>query len=717
VLPQKPLKAKSKMRKLVLIVLVLLSIKGFSQISYSQNFSTLTLNSYTATNGSGVFTFAPSSFITYDDSHLNNVGTFASPNSPFNYSPLKTRGWLVTYNAIENDTFLVSTSWLDSGSVASDKWIVGPPVTISAANTVLRWQAKAPDATYRDGYEVYITTVTTTPTKADLLSSTKVFSIADNNTSGGGEECNWVGRSALLDAYIGQTVRFAFRNNSTDRFQLWLDDIQVATVSNARDIAINKVEAKKYNVINVSDSVHVTFTNLGSTPITTLVLNYTYGTSSANSMTLTNALGWGNNSVTRVSFPQTYNFSSAGIHTVHAWASSVNGLTPSNTSDDQKDINVTIISANVPRTVLMEQFVSAYDGDGPDAQEKSQAINTPSLIVVNIHDNDSLEIVDAQSLFSIYKKKLSTALFDRAYFKDSNNVAVTKNLYDSLRVRRLAAVSPASVSIANKVYLPSTRQLIFDVKVDFVGEVKGDYCINAYLTENNVTGNPIDTSVNGFNQLNDYYSVPWSPYHLKGYFNSAYNSHVLNALQYKHNNVLIKAFDGMYGIIGPPIPSNGGTAGNSYVKTYTMVIPTAANNVHKYIEDNIYIVGFVEEVGANIHERVVLNAVKDKLTANGELIGMEENSVGFAFTMFPNPTSGDLYLNLAENQLNKNVLISVKDLLGRTIHSQSLYSNMHINELDLKHLLDGVYIVEMEQNGQPALPAGRKTSQKLIIQH
>jgi hypothetical protein len=78
--------------------------------------------------------------------------------------------------------------------------------------------------------------------------------------------------------------------------------------------------------------------------------------------------------------------------------------------------------------------------------------------------------------------------------------------------------------------------------------------------------------------------------------------------------------------------------------------------------------------------------------------------------MFPNPTSGDLYLNLAENQLNKNVLISVKDLLGRTVHSQTLYSNMNINELNLKYLLDGVYIVEMEQNGQ-------KTSQKLIIQH
>ncbi len=699
------------MRKLVLIVLALLSVNAFSQISYSQDFSTLTLNSYTATNGSGVYTFAPSSFITYDDSHLNNVGTFVNPNTPFNYSPLKTKGWLVTYNANENDTFLVSTSWLDSSSVVSDDWIVGPPISVTLANTVLRWNAKSPDPTYRDGYEVYITTVTTTPTKADLLAGTKAFVVADNNTSGAGENANWTGRSVLLDSFLGQTVRFAFRNNSKDRFQLWIDDIQVATVSNPRDVAISKVEVKKYNLTNVNDSVHVTFTNLGAASITNLVLNYTYGTSAANSMTLTNALGWGNNSVTRVSFPQLFNFSSAGIYTVNVWASSVNGLTPSNTGDDALKVNVTAISENVPRTVLMEQFVSAFDGDGPDAQEKAQAISSSSLIVVNIHDNDSLEIVDAQSLFSIYKKKNSTALFDRAYFKDTNNIAVTKNLYDSLRVRRLAAVSPASVAIVNKTYLASTRQLIFDVKVDFVGEVKGNYNINAYLTENNVTGNPTDTSVNGFNQLNDYYSVPWSPYHLKGYFNAAYNSHVLNALQYKHNNVLIKAFDGMYGITGPPIPTTGGTAGNSYVKTYTVVIPSYTNGVHKYIDDNIYIVGFVEELGANIHERVILNAAKTKLTANGELIGLDENSsVAIDFSMFPNPSNGELYLNLNEKQINKNLAISVKDLLGRTVHSESLYSNMHVNDLNLKHLLDGVYLVEIEQNGQ-------KTSQKLIIQH
>ncbi|MBK7816862.1 MAG: T9SS type A sorting domain-containing protein [Sphingobacteriaceae bacterium] len=698
------------MRKLVLIALVLLNVNSFSQILFSESFSTLTLNSYTAANGSGVFTIAPSSFISINDSHNNNVGTFVNPNTPFNYSALKTQGWLIGYNANENDTFLVSTSWLDSTSVTSDKWIITPAITVSLSNTVLRWRAMSPDPNFRDGYEVYTTTVTSVPTKTDFPLGNRIFTLVDNNTSGGGENAQWTNRSVLLDAFVGQTIRFAFRNNSKDRFQLWIDDIQVATVSSLRDVAINKVGVKKYNLINVNDSVHVTFTNLGSTPITTLALNYTYGTSTPVTYTFTNALGWGNTSVNRVTFPQVFNFTSLGIYSVTASATAINGQVPQNTGDDALSVNVTAINSSVPRAVLMENFVSAYDGDSPDAQEKAQAISSSSLIVVNVHDNDTMEIADATSLFFDYKKSNSTALFDRYYFADINKVAVSKNMFATRSASRIAAVSPASVTIINKTYNTSTRQLSFDVKVDFVGEVKGDYRINAYLTENNVYGNPSDTSVNGYNQLNNYYSVPWSPYYLKGYFSNAHNSYLLNAWQYRHQNVLIKAFDGMYGLPGT-IPVNGGTTGNSYSQTFTLTLPTLTTGVHQWIEDNIYIVGFVAELGINVNERTVLNAAKEKITASAEVIGIEENPFqAISFSMFPNPNNGELYISLLEKQLNKNLAISVKNMIGRMVYSGKLYSTMRLNELSLKALPDGAYVIEIEQNGH-------KSSQKLIIQH
>lgn len=697
------------MRKLVLIALLFLNVKAFSQVVYTQNFSTLTLNSYTATNGSGSYTLAPSSFITLDDGHNNNVGTFSSPNTPFNYSPLKTKGWLVAYNAIENDTFLVSTSWLDSSTVTSDKWIVTAPITVSVSNMVLRWNAKSPDPTYKDGYEVYATPVTGTPTRDDFTLGNRIFVIADNNTAGAGENSNWTSRSVLLDQYLNQTVRFAFRNNSKDRFQLWIDDIQVATISSVRDIVLNKVEAKKYNLTNVSDTVWATFTNIGSQPITTLVLNYQYGTSIPVTQTLTSTLGWGNMAVAHVSFAQQFNFTSPGIYPVKVWASQINGSAPQVTSNDTAYMNVTAITTNVPRTVLMEQFVSAFDGDSPDAQEKAQALSSSSMIVVNVHSADAMQIPDALSLFFDFKKANSTAIFDRFYFKEVSKVAVAKTNYIDKRDKRISAVSPASVTIVNKNYNSSTRELSFTVKADFVGEVKGDYRINAYLTENHVYGDPADTTANGYNQLSGYYSVPWSPYYLKGYFSNTYNSHVLNAWQFSHNNVLIKAFDGVYGF-QDTIPSNGGTTGNSYTASYTVTLPTFTT-AHTFVADNIYIVGFVGELGNTVNERTILNSTQAKMTSNAEVIGLTENPFEkLSFTMFPNPSEGKLYIGLSEKQLNKYFYVSIKDLLGRTVHTSKLYSTMHVNELNVQGLETGTYIVELEQNGQ-------KTTQKLIVRH
>lgn len=698
------------MRRLVLITLVILNVRSFSQIIYSQNFSTLTLSGYTATNGSGVFTMVPTSFITLDDGRYNSVGSLQSPNTPFNYASLKTKGWVVGYNALENDTFLVSTSWHDTTSVVADKWIITPPITITAANTVLRWSARSPDAVFRDGYEVYTTTVTGTPTKSDFPLGNRIFVVADNNTAGAGETRDWTNRSVLLDAYIGQTIRFAFRNNSKDRFQLWIDDIQVATVSSARDIVMNKVDVKKYNVINASDTLRATFTNVGSQPITTLVLNYTYGSSSVNTETFTSTLGWGNTSVNTASFALPFSFTSPGLYPVKVWASSINGLAPQVTSNDTAFINVTAVSANIPRMVLMEQFVGAYDGDSPDAHEKSSALSSSSFVIVNVHANDTMEIPDATSLFYDFKESNSTAMFDRFYFKEVNKVALGKVHYGDKSTKRIQAVSPASVSIINKSYSSSTRDLSFTVKVDFTGEVKGDYRINAYLTENWVYGNPADTSANGYNQLNNYYSVPWSPYYLKGYFLSAYNTHVMSALHFKHHNVLIKAFDGAYGLPGT-IPTSGGTAGNSYTQTFTVTVPTMTNGVHKWIEDNIYIVGWVGELGFSVNDRTILNAAKEKMISGPEVIGVTEDIFDkISFSVFPNPSNGELYLHLPENLLNKYLNVSVKDILGKEVRSQKLYSTMPINELDLRGLLVGVYIIELEQNGH-------KSSQKLIIQH
>lgn len=697
------------MKKLLLLLVVALQLPSFSQIVFSEKFSGLTLSSYTVSNGSGTYTSAPSAFTVLNDGHNNNVGSTLNPNTPFNNSLLKTSGWVITKNGA--DTFAVCTSWLDTNTINADRYLVTPPITISNANTVLRWKAKSADATYRDGYEVYTTTVTGTPTKNDFVIGNRVFVLADNNTSGGGENKTWTYRSVNLDAYVGQTIRFAFRNNSKDRYQLWIDDIEVEKLSNVRDVAVNVAEASKYNLINVQDTVKATFTNLGAAPVTTLVLNYQVNNSAITSQTFYSAIGMGNQSVNRVAFAMPYTLTSPGYYKIKAWVSSINGLSDQVSTNDTAVCYVSAQNNNIPRITLLEQFVSANNGDSPDAQERALAASNGSVAVVNIHDEDSMRTASLVGFISAYKKSYSTGMIDRYYFADQEAVVLSKTFYSSKIAARANAVSPASISIVSKSYNSGNNQLVFTLKVEMMTNVKGDYRIGAFLTENNVYGNPTDTSVNGYNQLNDYYSVPWSPYYLKGYFAPAANNYVLNAWQYRHYHTAIQAFGSGFGDAGF-IPFNTAiNAGQTFTATYTYTLPTPLNGAHKYIADNIYIVGFVSEgSGSDQKKRTVLNVVKEKLTSNGEVIGVKENDRILSFNLFPNPANEFVFIGIDQYMIGEKVDVKINDLSGREIYTTNFNSNEALYELTLPKLSNGVYLLELSCNGT-------KTSKKLIIQH
>ena len=39
-----------------------------------------------------------------------------------------------------------------------------------------------------------------------------------------------------LSAYAGQNIRIAFKNNTNNKYQLWIDDIKVENIANAFDV-------------------------------------------------------------------------------------------------------------------------------------------------------------------------------------------------------------------------------------------------------------------------------------------------------------------------------------------------------------------------------------------------------------------------------------------------------------------------------------------------
>lgn len=696
------------MKKFPLIVIALVCmLTNYAQVIFSNSAGNLTLQSFSV--GATQYTTVPTLFSTIQDGHNNNVGFAGNPNKPFNVPTLKNKGWAVVYNATDNDTFFVSTSWFDTTTIAANRWLITPQITGIVPNTVLTWYAKSPDPNNADAYEVYGTNKTGTLTSADFTIGDRLFTISNFSTTTGGENSTWTKRSINLTPFAGQNLRFAFKNYSTNKYQLWIDDIQVVTLANSLDAGLSNLKTNKYVLINTQNTVGLSYTNYGATAINTITLNYKIGSSAVQTETLalTNPLNYNETNVFTFGLP--YSVSSAGLYPLKCWLSNVNGTTDQSQTNDTLTTNITIQATTPKKRVLVEQYVSAYDGESCDAQSKLMALkNDSTIIAVNIHDLDSLREISSTGVISAYKKYFSTALIDRQYFDSLATVAITRPYYANKINARLNAVTPVSVSIINKTYNSFTRQLMFTLQADFVGEVKGDYRFNAYLTENNVSGNSADTTVNGFNQFNNYYTTPWSQYYNTGYFSSTNNTYVLNTWQYKHQNTLVRSIDGSFGFSGGPIPLTGGTQGQSYQKTYTLTIATATPGVSKYNEDNMYIVGFVAEYSTNKNARTVLNVTQTKITTNPEIIGVKEIiSDKNQIIIYPNPSTGLVFFETT--QQISNYELKVVDVLGNCVFIQNNYNTIAPKSIDLTGLKNGVYFLSISGNA-------KTMNEKIVIQ-
>ena len=695
------------MKKIFLFIIFFASVLIIqSQVIYSNRYNNLALQTYSTANSSTQFTSVPADFTLIDDGLKNNIGSLTNPNRPFNEPSLKTSGWAVVYNSIENDTFLVTTSWLDTTTVNVNRWVALPPISNITENSVLTWVAKSPDANYADGYEVYGTTNLGTLNAQSFSLGDRLFSITDGNTSGGGEKNTWTRRSINLGAFVGQTLRFAFRNNSKDLYQLWIDDVEVINLPVGLDGSLTSASAKKYLLTNASDSVRVTIANLGATTIQSVTLSYQIGNSSVNTenFALSSGLDYKQSNTLKFSLP--YSISQPGYYILKTWISAIDGIVDQNQLNDTVRYAITVQNTSPAKAVLLEQFVSANDGEGPDAQEKTLALQSNSVIAVNIHHLDSIKDPNSLSLISDYKKSFANAMVDRFYFTDLQTTTIDRPYYTNRVNERLNMVTPVSVSIINKTYNVTNNLLTFTIKADFVGEVKGDYRINAYIIENQVGGVVSDTTINGYNQLNNYYNIPWSPYYQKGYYSPTGDTYVLNLGQYRHQNALIYSFDGSYGN-GGLIPTIGGTQNQSYQQTYTYTIPTPSNGINKFNVDNMYVVGFVAEYSTDKNARTVLNAVKEKITANPEVVSIYERVIDSKLFVYPNPSSGLVYFNLPD--VNARYELQILDVLGRHIKMQQASYTSTNQSLDLSMLPDGLYVLKITSGK-------RSFSEKLIIQ-
>lgn len=184
----------------LLFVLLLAATQATAQTYLECDFSSGIPSSFTLIDNDGLIPSAS----------MSKVG-FA-PGTP----------WITAFPHGSNNPAASSTSWYATAG-QSDDWMITNPVTVTDDNVVLRWRAMASDKNNRDGYSVYVS-LNGGDGIEDFDTDNPVFSVAE-------EESAWVTHIVPLDAYKGKTVSFAFVNNSTDKSQLYVDDLFIGVYS------------------------------------------------------------------------------------------------------------------------------------------------------------------------------------------------------------------------------------------------------------------------------------------------------------------------------------------------------------------------------------------------------------------------------------------------------------------------------------------------------
>ena len=158
----------------------------------------------------------PATWATFDNnSSPGNVAV----NPPFDGT--NGTAWLPLDNNGTGDLEAYSNSWNNPSTLAADDWLISPNIAIGANNS-LAWDGEARDLNFNDGYEVYVTTGA--QTVAGCLAGTMVYSTTGEN----GFATNHV-VDIPNAGFTSGNIRVCFRNNSTDKYLLAIDNVRVGT--------------------------------------------------------------------------------------------------------------------------------------------------------------------------------------------------------------------------------------------------------------------------------------------------------------------------------------------------------------------------------------------------------------------------------------------------------------------------------------------------------
>ena len=256
---------------------------------------------------------------------------------------LTAQAWMASEVA-PGDSAAMTVSWFSPVGKA-DRWLITQSFQVTDPNMVLTWEDFAPDASYTDSIQILVSPTAGTTTSAF---TTTLY-------QGPGSTSDFLKRGTSLGAFNGQTIRVAFRNNSTDKYVLYVDNAATEILA-ALDGRIDSLDIPKLAGNNTP--IKVLVSNQGAAAITSLTLEYSIDGGTPVSQTF-NGLNIQSYGSAWVTFTNTLTGLAQGPHNVTVTLTQANSAADPVVANNTGSRAITVPGAAVTRNGLIEEFTSS----------------------------------------------------------------------------------------------------------------------------------------------------------------------------------------------------------------------------------------------------------------------------------------------------------------------------------------------------------------------
>lgn len=634
-------------RILTLLLLSALFYQVRAQILFSQDFESGTLAPMTAVDVDGV----P-----------------VNPGAPTFCGPT----WTVVGNA--KNKLVVSTSWLNPVGVADD-WLITPAIPITVANSFLFWDAYSPDANYRDGYEVRISTTDNQIASFTAIAQTIAAELTTTQK-----------RSLRLDAYIGQTIYIAFRNHSNDKYLLYMDNISVRVLQD-QDVTFKGLTFEKYNQIGSQVTFKATVENNGANPLTSLTYSWNLGPDTyTDTVKNLNIATRGSQELTHT---VKYNLFDVGEFPISVIIDNPNGLIDANIYDNVGQRNLYGLDELLPKKVLVEEGTGTWCGWCPRGFVTMEIIGadySDVAIPVAIHNYDPMLVPDYDTPFSNTIAGYPSGHIDRKELAiDPNDPSSGTGFIPSIGHLKDRMV-PVQVTAQTTYDEVSRTVLVHAIAHSSVPTTSNTLRFSAIITEDHVVGGHSATQLENYDQVN-YYAANANG--VMGGFEILPNP--VPASQMIYNFVaraIIGGFFGTENSISPELNAN-----EDFTFDYSYVVPAGSDPTLMHA----IVMVMDDETGEVLNSNIVRVAETTSLP----LIPQGKT------TLYPNPAS-DVMTLAVDYKTNEQVGMKIYDTYGRLIQNLGnldLINGTRTEQIHIADLPAGQYLLELRhKNSVTAVP-------------